>query len=52
MLLFIKSKLRCKKVNASVIIVGVIHNEPVNSTTKIKLSNDIVNDIIVVIAAI
>ena len=50
-LLFIKSELRCKKVNVGVIIMGVIHNEPANSTTKIILSNDIANNIVVVIAA-
>jgi len=52
MLLFIKSKLCYKEVNTGVIIIGVIHNKPANSTTKIILSNDIANNIMVVIAAI
>ena len=51
-LLFIKSELRCKEVNAGVVIMGVIHDEPANSTTKIILSNDIANNVVVVIAAI
>jgi len=52
MLLFIKFKLYYKKVNIGVIIIGIIYNEPANSTTKIILSNDIANDIVVVIAII
>jgi len=51
-LLFIESELRCEEVNAGVVIVGVIHNEPANSTTKIILSNNITNNVMVVIAAI
>ena len=51
-LLFIESKLRCKKVNVGVVIIDIIYNEPANSTTKIIFSNDIANNIIVVIAAI
>ena len=51
-LLFIESKLCYKKVNAGVIIIGIIHNKPANLITKIILSNDIANNIIVVIAAI
>jgi len=50
-LLFIESELRCEEVNAGVIIIGVIHNEPANSTTKIILSNNIANNVMVVIAA-
>ena len=49
-LLFIKSKLRYKEVNIGVVIVGVIYNKPANSTTKIMLSNDIANNVIVVVA--
>jgi len=49
-LLFIKSKLRYKEVNIGVVIVGVIYNKPANSTTKIILSNDIANNVIVVVA--
>jgi hypothetical protein len=51
-LLFIKSKLYYKEVNAGVIIVNIIHNKPANLTTKIILSNNIANNIIIVIAAI
>jgi hypothetical protein len=51
-LLFIKSKLCYKEVNTGVIIIGVIHNKLANSTIKIILSNNIANNIIVVIAAI
>ena len=51
-LLFIKSKLYCKEVNIGVVIIGVIYNEPANLTTKIILSNNITNNIIVVVAAI
>ena len=51
-LLFIKSELCCKKVNTGVVIIGIIYNKPANLTTKIILSNDIANNIIVVIAAI
>jgi len=46
-LLFIKSKLYYKKVN-----IGVIYNKLANLTTKIMLSNNIANNVIVVIAAI
>jgi len=52
MLLFIKSKLYREEVNAGVVIIGVIHNKPANSTTKIILSNSIANNVVVVIAAI
>ena len=51
-LLFIKSKLYYKKVNIGVIIIGIIYNKPANLTTKIILSNNITNNVIVVIAAI
>jgi len=51
-LLFIKSKLCCKEVNASIIIISIIHDKPANLITKIILSNDIANNIVVVIAAI
>ena len=50
-LFFIKSELCCKKVNIGVIIIGIIYNKPANLTTKIIFSNDIANNIIVVIAA-
>jgi len=52
MLLFIKFKFYYKKVNIGIVIVGVIYNKPANSITKIILSNDIANNIIIVIAAI
>jgi len=52
MLLFIKSELRYEEVNAGVVIIGVIYNELANSTTKIILSNNIANNVMVVIAAI
>ena len=52
MLLFIKSKLYYKKINISIIIMGVIYNKLANSTTKIILSNNVPNNIMVVIAAI
>jgi len=51
-LLFIKSELFCKEVNTGVIIIGIIYNKLANSTTKIILSNNIANNVIVVIAAI
>jgi len=51
-LLFIKSKLHCKEVNTSIIIIGVIHDEPANLTIKIILSNNIANNVMIVIAAI
>ena len=51
-LLFIKSKLCCKEVNTGIIIIGVIYNKLANLTTKIILSNNIANNIIVIIAAI
>jgi len=51
-LLFIKSEFYYKEVNTGIIIVGVIYNEPANSTTKIILSNDIANNIMVVVAVI
>jgi len=41
-----------KEVNANIIIVGVIYNKLANSTTKIILSNNVPNNIMVVIAAI
>jgi len=50
-LLFIESELRYQEVNTGIVIVSVIHNEPANSTTKIVLSNNIANNVIVVIAA-
>ena len=50
-LLFIKSKLCCKEVNADIIIISVIYNKLANLTTKIILSNNIANNIVVVIAA-
>ena len=52
MLLFIKFELYYKEVNTGVVIIGVIYNKPANLTTKIILSNNIANNIIVVIAAI
>ena len=52
MLLFIKFELYCKEVNVGVIIIGIIYNKPANLTTKIILSNNIANNVIVVIAAI
>jgi len=51
-LLFIKSKLCYKEVNADIIIIGVIYNKLANSTTKIILNNNIANNVMVVIAAI
>ena len=51
-LLFIKYKLYYKEVNIGVVIIGVIYNKLANLTTKIILSNDIANNVIVVIAAI
>jgi len=51
-LLFIKSKFYYKEVNTGVVIVGVIYNKPANSTTKIILSNDIANNVVVVVATI
>ena len=50
-LFFIKSKLYCKEVNIGIVIVSVIYNKPANLTTKIILSNNIVNNVVVVIAA-
>jgi len=47
MLLFIKSELRCEEVNAGVIIMGVIHDKLANLTTKIILSNNIANNVVV-----
>jgi len=52
MLLFIKSKLYYKKFNISIIIMGVIYNKLANLTIKIILSNNIANNVIVVIAII
>ena len=52
MLLFIKSELYYKEVNTGVVIIGVIHNKPANSTTKIILSDNIANNIIVVVARV
>ena len=46
-----KSKLYYKEVNIGVIIINIIHNKPANLITKIILSNNIANNIIVVIAA-
>ena len=51
-MLFIKSELYYKEVNIGVVIIGVIYNELANLTTKIILSNDIANNVMVVIAAI
>jgi len=51
-LLFIKFKLYCKKVNINIIIIGVIYNKPANLAIKIILSNNIANNIIVIIVAI
>ena len=51
-LLFIKSKLHCKEVNVGIIIINIIYNKPVNLTTKIIFSNNIANNVVVVIAAI
>ena len=51
-LLFIKSRFYYKEVNISVIIIGIIYNKLANLSTKIILSNDIANNIIVVIVAI
>ena len=51
-LLFIEFKLYCKEVNAGVVIIGVIYNKLANLTTKIILSNNIANNVMVVIAAI
>ena len=50
-LLFIKSKLCYKEVNTDIIIISVIYNKLTNLTTKIILSNNIANNIVVVIAA-
>ena len=52
MLLFIESELCCKEVNAGIIIMSIIYDELVNLTIKIILSNDIVNNVMVVIAVI
>ena len=52
MLLFIKSKLYYKEVNIGIIIIGIIYNKTANLTTKIILSNNITNNVVVVIAAI
>ena len=51
-MLFIKSELYYKEVDIGVVIIGIIYNEPANLTTKIILSNNIANNVIVVIAAI
>jgi len=52
MLLFIKSKLYYKEVNIGIIIIGVIYNKPANLITKIILSNNIANNVVVIIAVI
>jgi len=51
-LLFIKSKLYYKEINAGVIITSIIYNKIANLTTKIIFSNNITNNIIVVIVII
>jgi len=52
MLFFFKFKFYYKKINISIIIIGVIYNKLANLTIKIILSNSITNNIIVVIAII
>jgi len=51
-LLFIKSKLYYKEVNINIIIIGIIYNKLTNLATKIIFSNDIANNVIVIIAII
>ena len=51
-LLFIESELYCKEINAGIIIISVIYNKLANLITKIIFSNNIANNVVVVIAAI